>query len=97
MKREDIQHLATLSRIALSDSEADALAGVITAVLDYVSEINDITADVADTKEVGPLNTVMREDGAPHEPGVYTDALLDAAPRREGAHIRVKKILDTDA
>lgn len=36
---------------------------------------------------------VMREDGEPHESGLYTEKLLSAAPQREGQYIKVKKIL----
>ena len=45
MKKEDISHLAQLSRIALSDSEAESLATDITSILGYVSEIEEITGN----------------------------------------------------
>ncbi|HEU4677472.1 MAG TPA: Asp-tRNA(Asn)/Glu-tRNA(Gln) amidotransferase subunit GatC [Candidatus Paceibacterota bacterium] len=93
MKREDIEHLAKLSRIALSDAEADSLAGDISKILAYVGDIEKATGAAAPEKKVGPLNTVMREDGEPHESGIYTDALLKAAPERQGPYVKVKKIL----
>jgi aspartyl-tRNA(Asn)/glutamyl-tRNA(Gln) amidotransferase subunit C len=93
MKKEDIEHLAKLSRIAVTDEEAEALAGSITDILGYVSEINDITGERAVDKEVGVLYNVMREDGEPHEEGVYTEDLLASAPQREGRYVVVKKIL----
>lgn len=93
MKREDIEHLATLARIELREGEAEHLATEIEAVLEYVSEINEITADTIGEKKVGVLYNVMREDGNPHEGGIYTEKLLKAAPERSGKYIKVKKIL----
>jgi aspartyl-tRNA(Asn)/glutamyl-tRNA(Gln) amidotransferase subunit C len=94
MKKEDIEHLAGLARIALSDTEKESLAQDITNILGYVSEIKEITAEVTDEKKVGELNNVMREDTDPHEPGIYTEELLNAAPERHGQYLKVKKILE---
>lgn len=93
MKREDIEHLAKLSRIAVSESEATALAGDITSILGYISEINEIAGEKPVQKEVGALANVMREDGEPHESGIYTEDLLSQAPDRDGQYVRVKKII----
>lgn len=94
MKKEDIEHLAGLARIALSDTEKESLAHDITNILGYVSEIKDITAETAEEKKVGELHNVMREDTDPHEPGFYTEDLLKAAPERHGQYVKVKKILE---
>lgn len=96
MKKEDIEHLANLARIELGNDEASALAQDITNILGYVSEINEITADMSTEKKVGALYNVMREDGEPHEGGMYTEDLLAAAPERDGRYVKVKKIIGAD-
>lgn len=93
MKREDIEHLAKLSRIAVTETEADALASDITSILGYVSEIEQVTGTTVSEKQVGALYNVMREDTEPHEAGLYTEDLLTAAPVRDGQYVKVKKIL----
>lgn len=93
MKREDIEHLAKLARIGITDTEADALAQDISSVLSYVSEIEEISGGEASEKQVGPLHTIMRPDTEPHEAGLYTEDLLKAAPDRDGRYVKVKKIL----
>lgn len=93
MRKEDIAHLAKLSRIAVSDSEATALAEDITSILGYVSEIEEITGNKEGEKKGGALYNVMREDENPHEPGKYTEDLLALAPDRDGQYVRVKKII----
>lgn len=93
MKKEDITHLAHLARIAVSESEADAFAESITEILGYVSDIQLITGNAAVTKEVGAVYNVMREDSEPHESGIYTEDLLNAAPERKDMYVVVKKII----
>lgn len=93
MEIADIQHLAGLSRIAITDAEAGALATEFDAILGYVAQITEISADVSAMPAHGPHINVFREDAETNEPGAYTDALLSAAPERAGAYIQVKKIL----
>lgn len=93
MKREDVEHLAKLARIQVTDTEADALAEDITSILGYVSEIEEITNNSESEKKVGALFNVMREDENPHEAGMYTEDLLNLAPERDGQYVKVKKII----
>lgn len=94
MKREDIEHLAKLARIGITDAEADALAKDVTSVLSYVSEIEEITGAESGEKNVGALHTIMRPDGEPHAADLYTEALLNAAPERDGRYVKVQKIIE---
>lgn len=93
MKKEDIEHLAKLSRIALTPQEVDTLLVDITSILGYVSEIEKITGSGAGEKKVGALYNVMRKDDTPHESGIYTEDLLTLAPNRDGQYLKVKKII----
>ncbi len=94
MKKEDIEHLAKLARIAVTDSEAEVLAEDITSIIGLVSEIEEITGNVELEKKVGVLFNIMRPDENPHDGGLYTEDLLAAAPSRDGQYVKVKKILD---
>ncbi len=96
IKKEDIEHLATLSRIELTEDEAENFAKDITNILGYVSEIKDLAGEAAQEKKVGALFNVFREDSEPHAAGKYTDDLLALAPERQGQYIKVKKILDSN-
>jgi aspartyl/glutamyl-tRNA(Asn/Gln) amidotransferase C subunit len=93
MTREEIERLATLARIEVNETEADALAKDITEILGYVAVVDEITGKGTYEKQVGKLNTVLREDGEPHEAGKYTEDLLAEAPVRAKDYIQVKKIL----
>ncbi len=90
-QREDIERLARLSRLAVSDAEAVTLAGEIDAVIGYVSEVQ--SAPGTSVGSGGDMENVMRPDADPHEPGAYTDTLLSAAPKSRDGYVVVKKIL----
>lgn len=91
---EDIEKLAALSRISLTEEEKEKMRGEFDSILEYVAALNKISGNtVKGARSLVAQTNVMREDAAPHESGLYTEALLSAAPRREGNYIRVKKIL----
>jgi len=87
--------LGTLSRVRITDEEAESLGTDIDAVLEYVSVVNEITADEGVTKKVGAVYNVFREDEVTVEPGVHSDDLLAEAPETKGRFLKVKKILTT--
>ena len=94
MERKDIEHLAHLARIKLTDNEADVLTTDLTSILSYVSDIEGIVGNAVSEKKVGQLFNVMRADENPHEGGLYTEDLLNNAPHRDGQYVKVKKILE---
>ncbi len=89
---KDVEHLAGLARIAVSDTEKEVLRHDLEEILAYVSQIKQVESEKLKV-ESGDLRNVMREDGEPHEPGMFTEDLLAQAPAREGNRISVKKIL----
>ncbi len=89
---KDVEHLAGLARISISDSEKELLRHDLEEILAYVSQVTEVVTEVG-TPMVGELRNVMREDENPHEAGIFTELLLSAAPAREGNRLLVKKIL----
>ncbi|MDO8619983.1 MAG: Asp-tRNA(Asn)/Glu-tRNA(Gln) amidotransferase subunit GatC [bacterium] len=91
---EEIEKLAMLARIALSPEEKERMRGEVDSILEYVATIQKVSATAGTrTPSIVAQVNVMREDGSPHESGIYTEALVSSAPRREGNYIKVKKIL----
>jgi aspartyl/glutamyl-tRNA(Asn/Gln) amidotransferase C subunit len=96
MTKAEILQLGELSRIALSDAEAEKLHDEIDSILAYVGTINDIVADSELTKTVGARFNIFREDVVTNEPGAYTKDLVQEMPATEGNYLKVKKILSND-
>ncbi len=108
---KDVEHLAGLARISISNSEKELLRHDLDEILAYVSQVKDVVADMVVPavgechegtscflihdvhKKTKSLRNVMRPDENPHEAGIFTEALLSAAPAREGNRLLVKKIL----
>jgi len=90
---KDVEHLAGLARLAISDSEKEILRTDLEGILAYVSQVKEVTAEVVAIGVVPELHNVMREDTDTHTPGIFTEDILAGAPSRQGNHLVVKKIL----
>ncbi len=88
----DIKALAKLARLEISDEEVARLEKEIPAILGFVETIQSVNTEGVqhDTR----LRNVMREDGEPHESGIYTEDLLAAAPEVKNNQVVVKQVLN---
>mgnify|MGYP001254115211 FL=1 len=96
LERKDIDNLALLARIALSDAEKDKLQQDMESILGYVGELQNAPCFAEATQgkpESYYLRNVMREDVEPFESGINTESILSQAPKRRGDYFVVKKIL----
>ncbi len=91
ISRDDVRKLAALARIELDSEEEENLARDMQNILEYVEQIQHVSQSVGSEKEEN--RNVLRADSKPHESGVFTEALLNEAPEREGDYVKVKKIL----
>ena len=88
----DVRALAALSRIAISDADVPVFEEELQEVLAFVEEVQKVDVSKLSPTTVG-LHNVTRADSDAYEPGVYTEALLDAAPKRNGEYFEVKQVL----
>ena len=96
LTRDEVAHLAHLSRLAVTDEELDLFAGQLGAVLDAVAQVGRAdVADVAPTTHAVPMTNVFREDAV--RPSLPRDAVLAGAPAAEDGRIRVPRILGEEA
>ena len=95
--REQVAHLARLSRLALDDAELDGLAAQLEVILGAVAQISQVTdaADVPPTTHAVPVENVTRPDVV--RPSLDRDAVLAGAPAVEDGRFRVPRILDEDS
>jgi aspartyl-tRNA(Asn)/glutamyl-tRNA(Gln) amidotransferase subunit C len=91
IEKKDIEKLAQLARIEVSEEEVGSLAESIESILGYVGQVTSISETA--TTMLPPLRNVMREDEIRHASGEFTEALLSNAPNRDGNYLEVKKIL----
>jgi len=90
--REEVEHVARLARLALTDAEVDALTVELGAILDHAAEVSALdTADVPPTAHPLPLVNVLRPDEP--RPSLPRSEVLAEAPEEEDERFRVPRIL----
>jgi aspartyl-tRNA(Asn)/glutamyl-tRNA(Gln) amidotransferase subunit C len=90
--REEVQHVARLARLDLSDAEVDGLTHDLAAILDHAAQVSALDiADVPPTSHPLPLVNVLRPDVA--RAGLDRDEVLSQAPAAEDGRFRVPRIL----
>ncbi|MDP9394549.1 MAG: Asp-tRNA(Asn)/Glu-tRNA(Gln) amidotransferase subunit GatC [Actinomycetota bacterium] len=94
--RDEVAHLARLSRLDLSDAELDHLAGQLDVILSAVARVAEVAAeDIPPTSHPVPVSNVTRPDVA--RPGLTQEEALSGAPAAEDGRFRVPRILDQEA
>jgi len=93
ISRTDVEHVAALARLGLTDDEIERLVPQLSRILEAVGKLSDVdTSSVGPTAQVIALENVMREDVA--WPGMSREAALAEAPLREGGLLRVPVVLE---
>jgi aspartyl-tRNA(Asn)/glutamyl-tRNA(Gln) amidotransferase subunit C len=92
ISRADVEHVARLARLALTDDELDRLTGELGAIIEHAARVSSVdTSDVAPTAHPLPLVNVFRADDV--RPSLDRDEVLAAAPAVEDGRFRVPPIL----
>lgn len=91
---EDVQKLANLARLTVSEEELPTFAKEFDAVIAYVGQLD--TLSITETADILPYKNVLREDGEPTAPGTWTQKITEQFPEREGDSLVVKQIISHD-
>ena len=60
---DEVRHIAQLSRLALSEDEAELYAPQLSKIIEYVEQLNNLdTSAIEPTSHIIPLNNVMADD-----------------------------------
>jgi aspartyl-tRNA(Asn)/glutamyl-tRNA(Gln) amidotransferase subunit C len=92
ISRDEVAHLARLSRLALSDAELDHLAPQLDQIISAVARVQEVAAEgIPPTSHALPLANVFRDDEP--RPCLPAEAALGQAPAVEQQRFRVPRIL----
>ena len=96
ISREEVAHLARLSRLAVTEQELDRFAGQLDVILQSVARIGDVAADdIPPTSHAVPLTNVYRDDV--ETPCLTQQEALSGAPDAAEGRFRVPRILEEEA
>jgi aspartyl-tRNA(Asn)/glutamyl-tRNA(Gln) amidotransferase subunit C len=93
--RDEVAHLARLSRLALDEAELDHLAPQLDVIISSVARVQEVAAEsIPPTTHAVPVTNVLRPDEV--TPCLSADEALSQAPAVEQQRFRVPRILDEE-
>lgn len=90
---KDVEHVAKLARLGLSDAEKDKFTGQLSSILDYADKINELKTDgVPPTPHPLPLTNVFRDDIV--KPCDDVESIMKNAPLQEDHMFLVPRMFE---
>jgi aspartyl-tRNA(Asn)/glutamyl-tRNA(Gln) amidotransferase subunit C len=90
--RQEVQHVAGLARLELSEAEVDRMTGQLDAILSYVDKLDELdTTGVAITTHTQGVVNAFREDEV--RPSLARHEALANAPEQNGESFVVPRII----
>ena len=91
--KKDVEHVARLARLALTEREKENLTEQLGKILGYIERLNALdTSKIVPTAHPFSSKTVWREDKSQ----VWSDAqeILKNAPEKEESYFKVRKVIE---
>ena len=90
----EVEHIAKLARIKITDSERETFKGELSSILDYVAKLNEVNTDnVQPLRQITGLSNMTRADEPKEEAG-NKELLVSQAPSKENNFVKVKSVFD---
>ncbi len=94
ISKKEVEYVAKLARLGLTEKEKVKFTKDLSAILDFVKKLDEVKTDkVEPTAQVTGLENVTRKDKGRKKTKKETDRLLDLAPDVEDRHLKVKAVL----
>lgn len=91
--KEDVEHVAALSKLEFSDEEKENYTKQLNVILEYVNQLNELdTEGIKPTYHVMSVTNVMREDEV--RPSMSGDKVLMNAPETQEGCFKVPRIIE---
>ena len=88
----DIEHLAKLARLKLTDVEKEKFSNQMGTIIKYIEKLSEVnTHNVEPTAHILGLNNVFRKDAATKS--LTDQAPINDSPARSKGHYEVPKII----
>ena len=91
--KRQVQHIAKLARLNLTEPELHKFQKDLSAILDFVEQLNQAeTSGIEPMRQVSGLCNVMREDEAKEPDKDFREKFLNNAPETKEGYVKVKAI-----
>jgi aspartyl-tRNA(Asn)/glutamyl-tRNA(Gln) amidotransferase subunit C len=93
LSREQVEHIADLAKLDLSDAEVTTYQAQLSAILDHFVQLEELdTEEIPPTATVLPLRSVFRTDDV--ERPLAREKALGNAPEAEDGCFKVPPVLE---
>jgi aspartyl-tRNA(Asn)/glutamyl-tRNA(Gln) amidotransferase subunit C len=91
LTKKEVEHLANLARIELSEKEKEVFTQELSSILDYIKELQKVdTQGVEPLSQVTDLVNVKRKDEVSED--YAANEILDSAPYQENGQVKIKSV-----
>lgn len=91
--KQDVEHVANLARLELTDEEKELFTDQLGAVLKYMDKLNELDTDqIEPTSHILPLVNVMREDEI--RSSLPIELVMKNAPDEEDRQFKVPVVIE---
>lgn len=95
LSKQDIQNIAKLARLELTDAELEKYGSQLSDVLNYIEQLKEVdTANIEPTAQVTGMENVLRSDEVESWQEDEIEVALKDAPEKEGRFIKVKRVIE---
>lgn len=95
LSKEQIQHIAKLARLELTEEELNKYGKQLSGILNYIDQLQEVdVAGVEPTAQVTGLENVLRDDEVCEWNKDEVEIALKDAPELEGRQIKVKRVIE---
>lgn len=93
ISREEVEHIAKLAKLSLSEQEVDKYAKDLVSIAEFVNQLNEVDiSGVEPTAHVVDKKNVFRKDD--RKESFPREQILKNAPSKEAGCISVPKVVE---
>lgn len=90
---EEVENIAKLARLSLTEEERNKFAGQMSSILEYVSSLSQVdTEDVEPMHHVADVTNVFGKDEVIGSDESTKDSIISQFPEKSGEHLKVKAV-----
>jgi len=92
ISKEEVEHIAKLARLELTEKEVEKMQKDLSAILDYFNLLKNVPAIKIEKPASGKAAVWRGDEAKPKDVGL-AEKLIAAAPDKKDDYIKVKAIL----
>ena len=93
ISKKEVEHIAKLARLGLSEKEIKKFRKELSSILDYVEKLKEVDlTDVEPTFHALKIENILREDKIKEEDIETIKKLIEAFPEKKDTFLKVKSV-----